>query len=228
MSKEKITEEDLIKAIDQVIDELESESENKVVKSEDESKKEEVIVKSEEEAKKDGEDGDDDDDEDKDKEKVNNFEKKKKTVKKSVEIDEGELETLKKAKEELDVLKKTEDESSDLKKAFDKIDSLQKAFDELKNAPQEKKSVDGLDVIQKSNPVEGDDKKGPVDVKSVLKRLKKGQVADIMYTELIEKGVEGVSSRDVCEYESTGHISNEFALNKTLEAIGEKIQKGLL
>ena len=224
---EKFTKEDLIKAIDEVIQEIEDDSD---LEDKEDVKVNEDIKDNEEVKKAEDEDADDNDDNEDDKEDGKKKKKKKKKdgddegdVKKTVEISEDELNVLKKAQSDLVKIEKTIDEGNDLKKAFSKIESLEKSLKNLKETPMEKKSVDGLEIIQKGETIE-DPKTGG----SLLKSLSKNRVAEIMHEDLILKGVEGIKVDDVCQYEATGTITDNYVLNKTIEAINKRAKDGLL
>ena len=254
MDKKKMTEEELYKHVDALLEGLDSSDVN--TKSEDgietkaDDKTEEVEVEIEAKAddettdvekaykkgdKKDDKEKDnkdDGDEDDEEKEVPPQFEKKKdkkkKEIKKAVEVDEDEYNELLAKAEKLEDLTKTEevDEENTLKKAMSEISDLKKSIENLKKSPAEKKSVDGLEVIQKGNNDDKDkEKKSP---KNILKGLTRSKVANIMVEDLIMKSVDGVSTQDVCEYEANGCLSNKTALDKTLEAVNKRHNDGIL
>jgi len=247
MDKKKLTEEELYKHVDALMEELESSDTQEEVEKATSPEEEDVEVKKSEEEveveieaktdtdteevekaykKADKKKDDEDEDEDEEKEQPEQFQKKKKAIKKSVEVDEGEYNELLAKAEKLEDLTKTEEvpEEDKLQKALDELSTLKDSIENLKKAPGEKKSVDGLEVIEKGNP-EGEEKKAP---KDLLKSLTRSKVADIMVDDLIIKGVEGVRTQDVCEYEANGFISNEVAREKTLEAVNKRFNEGSL
>jgi len=247
MSKNKnlYSKEDLTKAIDETLEDLDLEETKDVEIENLENEKEDVVVEEKEEVvekakKKKESDKNDDDDDDEDgedgKKKVpEQFEKKKdkkekkdKKVKKSIEVDESEYNDLKKAFVELEELKKTEEDSTDLKKALTEISDLKKSVAELKAVPDVKKSVDGIDIIEKGNAEDGKVKTDK-DPKSLLSKLSKTKVADIMFEEL-KKGETDITSEDISGMAATGYIDENRpeVLNQTLEAIGQRVKDGRL
>jgi len=241
MEQIKMTEEELYKAVDALLEDLEPSDveDTKVMKSDEEveveveakteTETEEVVEKAAKKKIKEDEEEEDENEEGEEKEQPEQFQKKKKSIKKSIEVDEDEYnELLAKAKKSDDDLQKTEEvvEEDTLQKAMDAISELKKSIDILKKTPMEKKSVDGLEVIQKGN-ADGEDEE-KVAPKNLLKSLTRSKVANIMVEDLIKKGVEGVATQDVCEFEANGYISNTVALEKTLEAVNKRHIDGLL
>ena len=244
MEIKKITQDELYKHVDALLEELDScdtddgeisaasENDDAEVKKSDDEVEVEVKAKTEteeedvEKAKKDKKKKEDDEEDDEEeKEQPEQFQKKK-AMKKSVEVDEEQYNEMLAKAEKLDALEKTEkaEEGDSLQKALNELDELKKSIENLKKSPAEKKSVDGLEVIEKGN-IEVKEEKSS---KDLLKNLTRSKVASIMVDDLIIKGVEGVSSQDVCEFEANGFLSNEIALEKTLEAINKRYNNGLL
>lgn len=235
MSEEakKLTQEELMKAVDEVLDGLEKD-ETLVVKAKDEDEEDKDFEKEVEgkPAKKKKADTDEDDEDDgdfvTDKAEEDKIDLKKKKAKKAIEVDAEEYKTLLKKAQDFETLQKSTQET-ELKKAFSKIDELQKSLEELKVAPQAKVSVDNATVIEKGLK----DGEKPIDSvkKSIMEKytkLSKAQKAEIMFEDLIKKSVDGVSPMDVHQMASTDYLSNPIALEKTLEAIGARMKDGRL
>ncbi len=151
----------------------------------------------------------DDEEEDMDDEEMMEKEKdKKKDMKKSFEIDEDDYALLIKARKEKAEQDRLEKSKSDplyksvegltqlIKGLNDKINDLQKDIVSIKKSPaRDPKSLDGSQIIEKSQNSENDGKK-----------FKKSQVLEVMLD--LQKSNNLVNENHIIEYEAVGSISN--------------------